>query len=55
MTEASEIMEASIIPTVEAATDQEAVALAEEAAAAVDSDPAEAAEAVSEVADNFKK
>jgi hypothetical protein len=53
MTEVSEITEASIIPIAEAASDQEAVALAEEAAAA-DSDPAVAAEAVSEVADNFK-
>ena len=55
MTEASEITEALIIPTAAAASDQEAVALAEEAAAAVDSDPAVAAEAVSVVADNFKK
>lgn len=54
MTEASEITEALIIPTAAAASDQEAVALAEEAAA-VDSDPAVAAEAVSVVADNFKK
>lgn len=55
MTEVSEITEASIIPTAEAASDQEAEASVAEAVAAADSDPAVAAEAVSEVADNFKK
>ena len=54
MTEVLEITEASIIPTAEAASDQEAEASVAEAVAA-DSDPAVAAEVVSEAADNFKK
>jgi len=51
MTAVSEIMAALIIPTVAVASDQEAVALAEEAAA--DLDPAAVEAAASVVADNL--
>jgi hypothetical protein len=53
MTAVSETTAALIIPTVAAASDQEAVASEEEVAVAV-SDPAAVEAVASEVADNFK-